>query len=823
MEAEKEGLKMLLNRFVEALESRVSQTGELVLSSVRRPIEGETLRQATGGLYSGMTPEFLDLVKSLCQTDLEWMQMYAELLKAMSDPSSEVSRRLGAIGDRLWMQSKIGDVCVWHTAFPPLDGGGSSQAGSFVEVLKPLLGDQPRERCLEWCSGPGFLGFSVLNRGLCQTLVLADINPRVAPGIERTIAENGLEGLVSYYISDNLRQVPKSLTFDLVLGNPPWAYRKIEGLANPLIPNDPGWGIHREFFSTVGERLTSQALLVVSCYEPFLSTAYIDEMTEPWDVRPRPPIEDFRRFMREGGLALQKMVKLPPDPMVELSQGLVFMVAAPAKENSLELQLMGLGGEEIPIGGDSLPEPPSPSALSHLFGQDTLPGYRRFQAAEYVVKANLAQRPLSAVLPELFGEHPPDFELLEACGVSREVVEQFGLDGTESRAVQPAGGYRLVEEHALATVRKVRVQLTQDAPVCVGLKALMAWVRAFGETIETVVTVKPGARVDTLSSLLGETLGESSARISFWRQGHQTLFAQDSAKLVRHREEGEALWVPTQGSSHRPGDQMQPGLLPLVASKLAWEGGNILSDGHRLLVGANSVATNMRALGLSDSQVMKLFQDETGLEPLVLGDLQMALESMAWSQSGYAVPHVVDGGQADFHLDVDCCLLGPVGVDGAPVALVADAEAGLAFLDEVLAQDALFEGHFVSPARARKLYWELLERSAERRVEILSGYVATLKSAGYQVARVPDQRLVAEHNYLARKNFFYGYCNAFLLQHRGRATAALLPLGLQGMEARVEDLYREFGVEVHWVGDSETGQEMAAMRGGLHCFCSKLG
>lgn len=334
----------MLNRFVEALESRVSRNGELVLSSVRWASEGEALPPASQDLYSGMTPEFLDLVKSLCKTDLEWMRLYAELLKSMSDPSSEVSQRLEAIGDRLWMQSKIGDVCVWHTAFPPLDGGGSSQAGSFLKVLKPLLGQEPREHCLEWCSGPGFLGFSVLNRGLCRKLVLADINPRVGPGIERTIAENGLEGSVSYFISDNLRQVPRSLTFDLVLGNPPWAYRKIEGLANPLIPNDPGWKIHREFFSTVGERLTSQALLVVSCYEPFLSTAYIEEMKEPWDIRPRPPVEDFRRFMHEGGLALQKMVKLPPDPMVELSQGLVFMVAAPGDEGSLELQLMGLGG-----------------------------------------------------------------------------------------------------------------------------------------------------------------------------------------------------------------------------------------------------------------------------------------------------------------------------------------------------------------------------------------------------------------------------------------------------------------------------------------------
>lgn len=431
---------------------------------------------------------------------------------------------------------------------------------------------------------------------------------------------------------------------------------------------------------------------------------------------------------------------------------------------------------------------------------------------------------MSEVLPELFGEHPPDLELLEACGVSRDIVEHYGGGDSTSRTTSLSGGYRLVEEHALAVVRKVRVQLTQDAPVCVGLKVLMAWAQAFGEELETVVTVKPGARVDSVSNLLLETLGERAAgKLSFWRQGHQTLFAQDSAKLVRDQEGKEALWVPTHGSSHRPGDAMQPGLMPLVASKLSWEGGNILSDGHRVLIGANAVAGNMRALGLTETQVLKVLQNETGLEPLVLGDLRMALDSLAWSLSGYAVGHIVDGGQADFHLDVDCCLLGPLGTGGAPVALVADPEAGLAYVDEVLAQEVLFEGHFVPPDRARKLYWELLERSAERRVEILAGYVSVLKSAGYQVVRVPDQRLVAEMNYLARKNFFYGYCNAFLLNTRGRPTAALLPLGLQAMEARVEELYQQFGVEVRWVGDAETGQEMAAMRGGLHCFCSKLG
>jgi hypothetical protein len=107
-----------------------------------------------------------------------------------------------------------------------LDGGGSGIGfGAFGQDYIPFLRslDMPKQsRVFEWCSGPGFIGFSMLAHGLCGTLCLADINDEAVEACQKTIRDNRLEARVAVYESDNLTNIPREEQWDLVVGNPPF-------------------------------------------------------------------------------------------------------------------------------------------------------------------------------------------------------------------------------------------------------------------------------------------------------------------------------------------------------------------------------------------------------------------------------------------------------------------------------------------------------------------------------------------------------------------------------------------------------------------------
>jgi methylase of polypeptide subunit release factors len=117
-----------------------------------------------------------------------------------------------------------------------------------------------QQRIFEWCAGPGFIGFSLLAHGLAETLCLADINPEAVEACRRTIAQNNLAGQVSVYHSDNLKNLPASEKWDLVVSNPP---HFIDDWIGDLRTYDDGWHIHREFFNGVDRFLKPGGVIVL--------------------------------------------------------------------------------------------------------------------------------------------------------------------------------------------------------------------------------------------------------------------------------------------------------------------------------------------------------------------------------------------------------------------------------------------------------------------------------------------------------------------------------------------------------------------------------
>jgi len=179
-----------------------------------------------------------------------------------------------------WREVEYAGVKVYYKQ--RLDGGGSTFGQDYISWLKAL--DMPRQgRVFEWCSGPAFIGFSMLAHGLCDTLFLADINPWAVEACRRTVERNGLGGRVTVVHSDNLEQVPESERFDLVVGNPPHFIDRLEGNLRAF---DAGWEIHRRFYASIGRFLKPAGVCLIQENAQGSKT------------------DDFRRMIADGGLDL---------------------------------------------------------------------------------------------------------------------------------------------------------------------------------------------------------------------------------------------------------------------------------------------------------------------------------------------------------------------------------------------------------------------------------------------------------------------------------------------------------------------------------------
>jgi len=151
-------------------------------------------------------------------------------------------------------------IKVYYTK--ELDGGGAGFGQDYIDFIRKNF--PPQERIFEWCSGPGFIGFSLLAHGLCKTLCLADINPLAIQACSKTIRLNNLESKVTVYLSDNLKDIPSSEKWNLVVGNPPHFNRVCTKKRSPeIIFLDKDWALHRQFYKDVGKFLKQNGTLLI--------------------------------------------------------------------------------------------------------------------------------------------------------------------------------------------------------------------------------------------------------------------------------------------------------------------------------------------------------------------------------------------------------------------------------------------------------------------------------------------------------------------------------------------------------------------------------
>ena len=162
----------------------------------------------------------------------------------------------------------------WH------NGGGTWFGQEYLDIIKSRYPHRIFEHCLEWCSGPGYIGYNILDHGLCNRLCLID---KFAEAIDfARLTATQCPGQVSFYTTDTLSVLPLQEQFDLVVANPPH-YLECPGDDNyQRIAVDKDWSAHQDFYKHIAHHLATDGIILmqenmagsiggIKNFEPFIT------------------------------------------------------------------------------------------------------------------------------------------------------------------------------------------------------------------------------------------------------------------------------------------------------------------------------------------------------------------------------------------------------------------------------------------------------------------------------------------------------------------------------------------------------------------------
>jgi len=154
---------------------------------------------------------------------------------------------------------------VFH--LPETDGGGTWFGQELIEVVKERYPGRQFAHCWEWCAGPGFIGFSMLDHGICQQLLLSDIYDPAVELAKETARRAGVVDRVEALLFRDVALLPVHYQFDLIVANPP---HEPYGTAivhtadhGGRIEADPGWASHLNFFQYVKQHLAPDGVIIL--------------------------------------------------------------------------------------------------------------------------------------------------------------------------------------------------------------------------------------------------------------------------------------------------------------------------------------------------------------------------------------------------------------------------------------------------------------------------------------------------------------------------------------------------------------------------------
>ena len=143
------------------------------------------------------------------------------------------------------------------------NGGGDHFLPEYAKVINEWYGKV--DSVLEWCAGPGFIGYGLLAAGLCNSVAFNEIFEPAIEMCRKTASNNNLD--VQVYTQENLDEVTEQ--FDLVVGNPPhwskqeYAVQALKSFSSSSqldarlkqVLIDEDWKVHKSFFSNMKRML----------------------------------------------------------------------------------------------------------------------------------------------------------------------------------------------------------------------------------------------------------------------------------------------------------------------------------------------------------------------------------------------------------------------------------------------------------------------------------------------------------------------------------------------------------------------------------------
>ena len=196
---------------------------------------------------------------------------------------------------------------------PETNGGGDYFFGEYLNLVMENYGRV--HHLMEWCSGPGFIGYGMMACNVCDHLTLLD---KFEPAVEvaKKTAENsfikhGLDIIdtenvyhrrvfprTTIYHSDTC-SVLSDYKLDLVVGNPPHFECKEDAIkalsklgGTPLFNDhlseillDPNWDAHRDMFKEVSTRLSDNGTICLQLHSGGSSADTFRSMVEEAGMR----------------------------------------------------------------------------------------------------------------------------------------------------------------------------------------------------------------------------------------------------------------------------------------------------------------------------------------------------------------------------------------------------------------------------------------------------------------------------------------------------------------------------------------------------------
>ena len=156
----------------------------------------------------------------------------------------------------------VNAIMVEHDSW--MEGGGTWFGQDYLTVIPERYQSRRFQKCFEWCSGPGFIGFALLAHGICDQLCLLD---KFEPAIERarqTVQNHTwCQDRVTTYTGSTLDSLPSTELFDLVVANPPH-WLGCPGDENyQRIAVDPDWQAHRVFYQQIAQHLLPNGVILM--------------------------------------------------------------------------------------------------------------------------------------------------------------------------------------------------------------------------------------------------------------------------------------------------------------------------------------------------------------------------------------------------------------------------------------------------------------------------------------------------------------------------------------------------------------------------------